>query len=387
MTALVKDITFDKLEFLDKANNALGVNSIPWRVFFSPGRVNLIGEHLDYNGGHVLPCALDMGNHIAIRVRQDTKIRAFSENFPKYGVFETDIINEAEVSGTHWSNFLLGSLKVLKKRPTFGFDMFLLGNLPNGSGLSSSASVTCGMIYAMSEVFELGIERKEIALAAQAVENIHIGVNTGIMDQYSILFGVEDHATYIDTLNLTHELYPLILGDYALVISNTNKKRALQNSQYNDRRAACEAAEKLLERPIAGVDPVVVSKLPLPMNVLEKAIYVAEEEIRTKEAVLALSNNDLQRFAVLMNESHQGLRDKFKVTGEELDTLSDLMKKHGAIGSRMTGAGFGGCTVSLIPEKGLDEALKKVTEEYKNIIGYAPDHYRAIPSNGTKEVL
>lgn len=378
---------YDRLKITEDADRILGKSDFAWRFFLSPGRVNLIGEHLDYNGGHVLPCAIDMGNIIALRRREDTQVFAFSKNFESQGIYQTDVENPGEIKDSLWVNFLLGSLKVLDKKPEKGFDIYLKGNLPNGSGLSSSASITCGMLFALNEEFDLGISRKDIALKAQMVENIHIGVKTGIMDQYAILFGEKDHATYIDTLNLDHEIYSLMLSDYTLVISNTNKKRALQNSEYNDRREACEKAQALLGRPIAGVDPDTVRALPLPAEVLEKAVYVAEEEERTRKAVKALSENNIPEFATLMNESHEGLKNKFRVTGTELDTLTELMRKNGAIGSRMTGAGFGGCTISIIPSEGVNQALEKTSAEYEEKIGYSCDHYIVVPSDGTREVF
>ncbi|PKK40124.1 Galactokinase [Clostridiaceae bacterium JG1575] len=367
-----------------KAQGLFGPSASPFSFFFSPGRVNLIGEHLDYNGGHVLPCAINRGNYLALRPRADRTIRAFSENFPQSGVWAGDLDQEQCANG--WFQFLYGALRVLPHSLPMGFDLFLTGNLPNGAGLSSSASVSTGILYALNQVFHLGHSRVELALLAQQVENRYIGVQCGIMDQYAILMGEADAAIYLNTQKLSHETVPFVLKDLALVISNTNKKRTLAGSAYNDRRRACELAAKALGRPIAGVRPEEILALALPEDVRQKALYVAQEEERSLAAAKALKAQDLSAFASLMNASHAGLRDLFQVTGPELDALSWALRQEGAPGARMTGAGFGGCTVALVPKEDLSGRLERAAARYQAATGLQADHYLVVPSKGTGEL-
>lgn len=360
----------------------------PQKVYFSPGRVNLIGEHLDYNGGHVMPCAIDLGNTIQVSRRDDQLVRAASGNFSRHGMVEFDLasIDQAKISG--WPQYLLGSIRVLLSQGVSfpsGFDLMVEGNLPNGAGLSSSASIVTGFLYALNDLFSFGLSKKQLALLAQRVEHEHIGVNCGIMDMYAILFGEEDQLVYLNTETIEHELVPLELGDYQLVISNTNKKRRLQDSQYNERRESCDYVNERANKPLAQLTLVELDNLELPELPLKRGRYVVAEEARTRQAKQVLQAGDILAFGELMNQSHYGLRDEFEVTGLELDTLSQACREEGAIGSRMTGAGFGGCVVSIFPKEQLSEALARVDDKYHQAIGYAPTHYIVSPAGGTRE--
>lgn len=360
----------------------------PERVYFSPGRVNLIGEHLDYNGGHVMPCAIDLGNTIQVSRREDQLIRAYSANFSAQGIIERSLDDHESKPNKGWAQYLLGAVGVLKSSGAIfpsGFDLFVEGNLPNGAGLSSSASIVSGFLFALNDLFSFGFSRKDLALMAQRVEHEYIGVMCGIMDMYAILFGAKDQVVYLDTEAITHELVPLELGDYQLVISNTNKKRRLQDSDYNERRQSCDLVSGLIGKPLARINTEELARFDVPSLARKRAEYVIEEEARTRQAKDVLTQGDILAFGALMNESHDGLRTKFEVTGLELDSLASACRDQGAIGSRMTGAGFGGCVVSLFPKAELTEALERVDEAYNKTIGYAPSHYIVSAAGGTRE--
>lgn len=369
------------------------------RFYFSPGRVNLIGEHTDYNGGHVFPCALTIGTYGVARKRADRKIRLYSENFSKMGVIETSLEDLVYRDSAGWTNYPKGIVWTFQEKGypvEKGFDMLMYGNIPNGSGLSSSASVELLMGIILKDLFGYeDLTMINLALIGQYGENNFNGMNCGIMDQFAIAMGKKDHAIFLDTQNLQYEYAPIRMDGYKIVIAASNKKRRLTDSKYNERRAECEEALKdiqsvkkiqalgeLTEEEFEQVKDAV--KDPVCRKRAKHAVY---ENQRTIQAVKALKNNDLETFGKLMKESHVSLRDDYEVTGKELDTLVEAAwKQDGVIGSRMTGAGFGGCTVSIVKEEAVDAFIKNVGEIYEKEIGYEADFYVVEIGDGTRRI-
>ena len=359
------------------------------RFYFSPGRVNLIGEHTDYNGGHVLPCALTNGTYGAARVRKDRKLRLYSENFSNAGVFETSLDDLAYHDRAGWTNYLKGVIWTFctKGYPVEkGLDLVIGGNIPNGSGLSSSASIELLMAMVLKDLYGFSdLTKTDMALFGQYAENKFCGMNCGIMDQFTVAMGKKGHAIFLDTSNLNYEYVPVKLGNASLIISVSNKKRRLTDSKYNERRRECEAALKELQSAVnirslgeltgeAFEEVREIIKDPVHLKRARHAVY---ENQRTIQAEKALKERDLKLFGRLMNESHISLRDDYEVTGRELDTLAEAAwNQPGVLGSRMTGAGFGGCTVSIVENGFVDAFIRNVGSFYKKKIGYSADFYK-----------
>lgn len=369
------------------------------RSYFSPGRVNLIGEHTDYNGGHVFPCALTIGTYGIARKREDRKIRFYSENFSRLGVFETSLDDLVYREEANWTNYPKGVVWAFKEKgyvADTGFDLVMYGNIPNGSGLSSSASVELLMGVILVDMFGFeGLSMIDLALLGQYAENKFNGMNCGIMDQFAIAMGKENQAIFLDTADLSYEYAPIEMKGAKIVIAASNKKRKLTDSKYNERRAECEEAladiqkqmdikalGDLTEEQFEEVKDAV--KNPVCRKRAKHAVY---ENQRTIKAVAALKAGDLETFGKLMNASHVSLRDDYEVTGKELDTLVEAAwKQEGVIGSRMTGAGFGGCTVSIVKEEAIDDFIKNVGEIYEKEIGYAADFYVVEIGDGSRRI-
>ena len=369
------------------------------RSYFSPGRVNLIGEHTDYNGGHVFPCALTIGTYGIARKREDRKIRFYSENFSRLGVFETSLDDLVYHEEANWTNYPKGVVWAFKEKgyvADTGFDLVMYGNIPNGSGLSSSASVELLMGVILVDMFGFeGLSMIDLALLGQYAENKFNGMNCGIMDQFAIAMGKENQAIFLDTSDLSYEYAPIKMKGAKIVIAASNKKRKLTDSKYNERRAECEGAladiqkqmdikalGDLTEEQFEEVKDAV--KNPVCRKRAKHAVY---ENQRTIKAVAALKAGDLETFGKLMNASHVSLRDDYEVTGKELDTLVEAAwKQEGVIGSRMTGAGFGGCTVSIVKEEAIDDFIKNVGEIYEKEIGYAADFYVVEIGDGSRRI-
>ncbi len=358
------------------------------RTYFAPGRVNLIGEHTDYNGGHVFPCALTIGTYAVARKRKDNKLRFYSMNFEHIGVIEADLDSLKNRKEDGWTNYPKGVVWAFKEKGysiTSGMDVLLFGNIPNSSGLSSSASVEVVTGVIVKDLFELeSVTMQEIALLGQYSENHFNGVNCGIMDQFAIAMGKKDHAIFLDTADLSYEYAPIVLKDAKIVIACSNKKRGLGDSKYNERRAECETAllELQKELSIQSLGELTEEEFEANKNLIQDAVRIRRakhavyENQRTIHAVEALRKGDIKEFGKLMNESHISLRDDYEVTGKELDTLVETAwKQKGVIGSRMTGAGFGGCTVSIVKNENVEEFIKNVGENYKSVVGYAADFY------------
>ena len=359
------------------------------KVYFAPGRVNLIGEHTDYNGGHVFPCALTMGTYAAVRQRDDNKLRFYSANFEKLGVIESSLDELVWTKEADWTNYPKGVMWAYGQkgyRFDKGFDMYYFGNIPNGSGLSSSASIEVLTALVLKDTFGFDTSFTDMALISQFAENKFNKVNCGIMDQFAIAMGKAGHAIFLDTSNLSYEYAPVKLDNAKIVISCSTKKRGLGDSKYNERRAECEEALEELQKVIdiktlgdLSEEAFERYKSAIKSEVRQRrAKHAVYENQRTIKAVKALKEGDIEEFGRLMIASDTSLREDYEVTGKELDTLvAAALKQPGVIGSRMTGAGFGGCTVSIVKTDAVDNFIEKVGKEYKDTIGYAADFYVA----------
>ena len=368
------------------------------RVFFSPGRVNLIGEHTDYNGGNVFPCALSFGTYGAIALRDDKTVRMYSENFKDLGIITFDIDDLKNEEKHDWANYPKGVISVLLNHGydvKQGFDMVVFGNIPNGAGLSSSASLELLMGVMVDKIFNFNIDRVELVKYCQEAENKFIGVNCGIMDQFAIGMGKEDSAILLDCNTLDYSYSKVDLKDEVIIIANTNKRRGLADSKYNERRSECETAlsELQIKLNINSLGELTEEEFENNKYLIKndirakRAKHAVYENQRTLKAVKALQNNDIETFGKLMNDSHTSLRDDYEVTGKELDALVDLAWKHEAtVGARMTGAGFGGCTVSIVKKDMKEDFINTVGKGYKEIIGYDADFYVANIGDGTREI-
>ena len=357
------------------------------KVFFAPGRVNLIGEHTDYNGGHVFPCALTIGTYAAARVRNDRRLRFYSMNFEQLGVIESSLDGLKPEKEADWTNYPKGVMWAFGERGfeiPQGMDILLNGNIPNGSGLSSSASVEVLTGAILRDFFGFQVSNQDLALIGQFSENKFNGVNCGIMDQFAIAMGKKEHAIFLDTSDLSYTYAPVKLQGAKIVIACSNKKRGLGDSKYNERRSECETALAELQKvvDIKSLGELSEEQFEEYKSAIKdetrvrRAKHAVYENQRTLKAVKALEANDIAQFGQLMNASHVSLRDDYEVTGIELDALvEEAWKVPGVIGSRMTGAGFGGCTVSIVEDDAIDTFKKQVGDAYLAKIGYAADFY------------
>lgn len=368
------------------------------RAFFAPGRVNLIGEHTDYNGGHVFPCALTIGTYAVARKRNDRKLRFFSMNFEHFGIIESSLDELKPMKEAGWTNYPKGVMWAFGERGMHldcGLDILLNGNIPNGSGLSSSASVEVVTGFILKSLYGFDVSNQDLALIGQFSENNFNGVNCGIMDQFAIAMGKKDNAIFLDTATLEYEYAPVKLQGAKIVISCSNKKRGLGSSKYNERRSECEMALSEIQSGM-GIETLgdlteeqfeSVKMAIKDEDRRKRAKHAVYENQRTIKAVEALKANDIALFGKLMNESHVSLRDDYEVTGEELDTLVEAAWKiDGVIGSRMTGAGFGGCTVSIVKDEAVERFIDQVGKTYKETIGYAADFYAVEIGSGPCEL-
>lgn len=368
------------------------------RTYFAPGRVNLIGEHTDYNGGHVFPCALTIGTYFIARKREDRVLRFYSENFEQLGIVEGSLDNLVWSEDADWTNYPMGVMWAFEQKGyeiSNGFDILLFGNIPNGSGLSSSASVEVGTGVLLKDMYDFDVDMIEISLIGQYSENHFNKVNCGIMDQFAIAMGSKDKAIFLDTADLSYEYAPIVLEDAKIVIACSNKKRGLADSKYNERRAECEEALSELQKVVdikslgeLTEEGFEANKSSIGSEIrVKRAKHAVYENQRTIKAVKALKDGDIEAFGKLMIASHDSLRDDYEVTGKELDTLvASALKQPGVIGSRMTGAGFGGCTVSIVKTEVIDNFIEKVGAEYLETIGYAADFYVVEIGDGARKM-
>ena len=363
-------------------------------LYFAPGRVNLIGEHIDYNGGRVFPCALSFGTYLAVALRDDQKIAFASMNQAFRLECDPTIF---EHKPAEWVKYPLGVVKEFADRgfDPWGFDILYFGDIPNGAGLSSSASIEVVTAFMLNDQLNVGLDVVELVKMSQRAENVFVGMNCGIMDQFAVGMGKKEHAIALDCGTLDYDLIPLHLNGYKLVITNSNKNHDLVTSEYNVRRSQCEQAlvdinqelnvkhlcdlrEEELER---------VRDLISDETVYRRARHAVTENARVNEAIDVLQKGDLVRFGELMNESHRSLKEDYEVTGVEMDTLAEEGQKlPGVLGSRITGGGFGGCTVSLVKEDNVQEFIEKLASVYHDKVGLNAEFYVADIGDGVRKI-
>lgn len=383
--AQLKDEFFKK--YGNRTNNPV--------IFFSPGRVNLIGEHTDYNNGFVFPCALNYGTYLLIRKRKDERLVLSTLNFEFSDSMLINNIRKNE-SG-EWTNYPLGVITEFIQRgiQLSGLEMLFFGDIPNGAGLSSSASIEMVTAYAINVLFNAGLSDLELAKLSQHAENTFVGMNCGIMDQFAVGMGQKDRAIFLNCETLKYDAVPVELNEYQLIIANTNKRRGLTDSKYNERRAECEKAVEYISKkvPISHLSQLSINDLHLldeliPDNTVRKrARHVITENNRVLQAVRVLSIGEIFQFGNLMNESHDSLKDDYEVTGKELDALAyEARKISGTVGSRMTGAGFGGCTVSIVEKNQVDNFIDKLGKAYSSVTGLKADFYKPSIEDGVRQL-
>ncbi|GGE45444.1 galactokinase [Pullulanibacillus camelliae] len=382
-------------QLFDRFHHYFPGNNDDIRVYFAPGRVNLIGEHTDYNGGYVLPSALSIGTYMLIRSRKDGAFRLRSENFKEHPV-DFSLNELVYIKEDDWGNYPKGIIHELMAEgvPLTGADILYYGNIPNGAGLSSSASIGMVTAYGLSKLAKFPMDKQQLAFLCQRMENHFIGVNTGIMDQFAVGLAEKNHALFLNCDTLEKEKVALNLGSYKLLITNTNKRRGLADSKYNERLEECREALKILQ----GINSKWTNLSQVPLSDFEanqdkltpilraRARHVITENARVLQAVRCLQAHDLSTFGKLMEASHVSLRDDYEVTGKELDALFEAQRAvKGCIGTRMTGAGFGGCTVSIVHEKSVEAFKTTVQRIYKQQTGLEADFYICDTGDGVTE--
>jgi galactokinase len=364
-------------------------------VYFSPGRVNLIGEHIDYNGGLVMPCAITFGTYLLTSPNEEGIFRFRSLNFNEQK--DIPLQPHYEKNGENWFNFPIGVIDRFIKdgHQLKGLDMLFYGDIPIGSGLSSSASIEVVTSYALNDLFNSGYSKLDLVKLSKYVENNFIGVNSGIMDQFAVAFGEKNKALMLNCDTLDYQAVDSNLGDYVLAIINTNKPRKLAESKYNERVQECQAALAALQQQLdikylCEINSATFEQykhLITDPVVLKRAKHVIEENDRVKLAATALAANDLAEFGKLMYASHDSLRDLYEVSGVELDAVAEYSKTNPDVaGARMTGAGFGGCAIALVKGGAFDKFSKEITEYYTEKIGYAPSVYNSLIGDGVGEL-
>ena len=369
------------------------------RFYFSPGRVNLIGEHTDYNGGHVFPCALTIGTYGAARRREDRLIHFYSMNLDRFGVVEVSLDDLSYNSKYNWANYPLGVVWAFAEKGyplESGFDMVIWGNIPNGSGLSSSASLEVLTGVILTDLFGItDLNMTDLALIGQYSENNFNGCNCGIMDQFAVAMGKKDNAIFLDTSTLKFEYAPIELEDAKIIITNSKVKHSLVDSAYNDRRQECSDALAALQRELDIESLGDLSPADFEANKglitdpvqLKRAKHAVYENQRTIDAVAALRAGNINRFGELMNQSHISLRDDYAVSCDEIDILVDLAWKiPGVIGSRITGGGFGGCTVSIVKNDSVDTFIENIGTAYKEKVGHEAEFYTVQIGDGASRL-
>lgn len=360
----------------------------------SPGRINIIGEHTDYNGGLVMPAAINKAVYVAISKRDDEQIQLYAESYQEKYVGNINAVSKSEKA---WANYILGVVHGLLKRghTLSGFSLYIYGDVPLGAGLSSSAAIECATAYALSELHGLAIPKMDLALIAQKAEHEFAGVNCGIMDQFASVFGQKDYAMMLDCESLKHEYIPLKLEGYKLVLFNTNVKHSLSESAYNKRRAQCEQGVAWVKAHhpeveyLRDVSPEMLSEYVLPKDaeVYTKCNYVVAEIARVKKAAVALKDGRLAELGKLMLETHEGLSKAYEVSCKELDFLVEQVKEvEEVLGARMMGGGFGGCTINIVKDEAIDELTAKLTQLYHEEFGLNLSTYVVETGNGSEIV-
>jgi galactokinase len=370
----------------------------PEQAFFAPGRINLIGEHTDYNGGHVFPCAITYGTYAVAKKRDDNLVRLYSVNFPENEIIEFDLTHLEYDKQHNWANYPKGMILYIKEAGyeiPQGFECVIEGNIPNGAGLSSSASIELLTGVLLDGLFGLDIPRIDMIKLGKRVENEFIGVNSGIMDQFAIGMGKENAGILLDCQTLHYQYAPIQLEGHKILIMNTNKRRELADSKYNERRGECEEALSQLQQklPIEALGQLSEAEFDENQSLIanetvrKRAKHAVYENIRTLKALEELKAGNLEAFGQLMNQSHISLRDDYEVTGIELDSLVEAAwSQPGVIGARMTGAGFGGCAIAIVEDDQVESFIANVGTVYQDKIGYQADFYVASIGDGAKEI-
>ncbi|MFB5268065.1 galactokinase [Paenibacillus enshidis] len=384
-------------ELTEQFKQKYGDGAQPVRLFQAPGRVNLIGEHIDYNGGYVLPAALEFGTTLVVRARDDDELHFASTNFEYEMVIPVKDAGKQKTG--EWVDYPVGVIVELKEKGielSSGYDLLFHGEIPNGAGLSSSASIEVVTGYTLLSLEGQATDTVEIALLSQRAENRYVGVNCGIMDQFAVANGAKDHAILLMCDTLEYKKVPFKTGNYKLIIGNTNKRRGLVDSAYNERRTQCVEALDILRKEMPSLEYLaqlteeqfkVLENRIEDETVRRRARHVVEENARVLASVEALGKNDLVTFGQLMNASHDSLRDLYEVSCTELDVMVEEARRiPGTLGARMTGAGFGGCTVSLVHEGDVDQFVKQVGEAYKTRTGLEGSFYVCGVGDGVKEL-
>ncbi|MEC6748707.1 galactokinase [Marinilactibacillus sp. XAAS-LB27] len=367
------------------------------RVFFSPGRINLIGEHTDYNGGKVFPCAITMGTYAVVSMREDQSVAAYSANFPDDGIMHFDLTNIAYKKADKWTNYLKGMTQYIQENygslPN-GFNIYINGNIPNGASLSSSASLELLTGVVIREVFHLDIEQLDLVKLGMKTENEFMGLNSGILDQFAVGMAKKSHAMLLDTNTLEYEQVPVDLPEHKILIMNSMTRRELVDSEYNLRRSQCEEALEQLQTVLEISSLGELSEQEFEENkhvigedvLVRRAKHAVYENKRTERAADALKSGDLKTFGQLMNESHTSLHEDYEVTVKETDLLVKLAwKQPGVVGARMTGGGFGGCCIAIVEQDAVENFIEQVEKAYEEEIGHPGEVYIAETADGTKE--
>ncbi len=389
---------FTPEELRDAFVKLYGGNAADVAVFSSPARINIIGEHIDYNGGKVFPAAINRYLYVAIRKRADSKIIYNDARFP--GKFEFSVEDDFKFKKENdYANYLNGILSQLKEKGCkfeCGFEILMASNVPAGGGISSSSALECGFAYAVSETFGFNLDRVEIAKLGQMSEHNFMGVNCGIMDQFIIATGKKNFAEKLDCATLEYEYAPLDLGDYRFVVMNTNKVRKLSDSKYNERRSQCENALEILKKSGVNINALCeltpakweeVKNFVSDSLLQKRAKHCVYENQRVLDAVAALNAGDLKKLGLLLNESHKSLKEDYEVTGIELDTLAAAAQsQEGCLGARMTGAGFGGCAIALVHKDKVDSFIANVQKTYTDTIGYNAGFFACESGDGVARV-
>ncbi len=383
-------------EYLDKFDKIFS-SQLNKALYFSPGRVNLIGEHIDYNGGFVFPAAISLGTYGVVSKRDDQKFLFYSENYVQDGIINIDLEHLAFNKEHGWTNYAKGVLSELIKRGyeiPFGFNLYIDGNLPTASGLSSSASLEVLVTYIANDLYQLGLSRVEMALLSQDVENGYMGMHCGIMDQLIIACGIKDHALLMNTASLEMTPSKAKFEGYELVIMNTNYKRKTTDSKYNERVSECTTALKILQHYfqidyLCDLNPEELFKVESILKdetLYRRVKHVVTEQHRVVKAMEAMKKGDADLFGSLLNGSHESLKDDYEVTGLHLDLLVEKAISYGAIGARVTGAGFGGCAIALVKENKVVDLIENVKKEYQDKTGITPDFYQVTFEDGVHKV-
>lgn len=360
----------------------------------SPGRINIIGEHTDYNGGLVMPAAINKAVYVAISKREDSKIHLFSESYQEKYIGN---INDVKKSDKAWANYILGVVDGFLKRnlSVAGFNLYIYGDVPLGAGLSSSAAIECATAFALAQLNELSVASMDLALIAQKAEHEFAGVNCGIMDQFASVFGKENYAMMLDCRSLAHEYIPLKLDGYKLVLLNTNVKHSLSDSAYNDRRAQCEQGVAWVKAYHPAVEflrdvseeMLLTHVQPKNNETYTKCSFVVAEIERVKKAAKALKEGDLKALGHLMFETHEGLSKAYEVSCKELDFLVDQVKGlDDVLGARMMGGGFGGCTINIVKDEAIEGLIETVSKAYQEQFGLSLSAYVVQTGNGSQTI-